>query len=306
MSSNHCLYIPRMSSFVTEVMLEDQLSQLIGKIKRVDFTPINKKLGFTENINDNYKSAFIHFYYMTPYYQEYFNKGDPYKLNPNLGSSEFWILLKCKNPVQETMMNNSQIVENCRFLEKKVEEQAKTIKVLEDKVQGIHNVVYNLLGGLFNQETQRATLTNYLRELFPSIEEKISYENPDTSEWATWPTTRQGDDNERRIFDLEEQMKCVYQNDYGEEAIFKLYEEYSEENTDNNILKDVSSTSDDELTISTHSSMPELIENYSEYYSENNDNDSINEDDSLPELESIKSSELSMRLRNSFSLLKDV
>ena len=288
MTLNLCLYIPRMSSFVTEDIIREQVA-FIGKVKRIDFTTINKHPGFVENVNDNYKSSFVHFYYMTSYYEEYFNKGESYKFYPKLGSSEFWVLLKCKNPIPETMMNNSQIVDNCRFLERKVQEQAKTIKALEDKVQGIHRVVYDLLGGLFNQDTQRATLTNHLKALFPNIDEKFSHENPDTSEWSTWPTTRQGDDNERRIIDLEEQIRCMHENDYmEEEAIFKPYEEYEEDS----MLQDVTITNEDDLTISSHSSMPRLV-GYSD-----------DEDDIIPELESVSSSELSARLRNSFQLFK--
>lgn len=303
MSVNLCIYIPRMSSFVTDVIIKEQLS-FIGKIKRIDFTPINKRPGFYEGTNNNFKSAFVHFYYMTPYYEDYFSKGEPYKFQPQFVSSEFWILLKAKNPTQETMMNKSQIVENCRFLEKKVEEQAQTIKTLENKVQGIHQVVYDLLCGLFNQDTQRATLTNHLKELFPNIDEKLSYENPDTSEWSIYPTTRQGDNNERRIIDLEEQVKWIQENDYmDEEAVFKPYEELYEED-ENSMLKDISSENNDDITVSSHSSMPYLIE-YNDNDEDNDINENINnnnEDDSIPELESITSSDLSTRIRNSFQL----
>ena len=59
-------------------------------------------------------------------------------------------------------MNVHQIVENGRYLEnllenqsKKIEEQDKTIKELENKFKGIEAVVLQLICGLFNQETQQ-------------------------------------------------------------------------------------------------------------------------------------------------------
>ncbi|NBU99075.1 MAG: hypothetical protein EBS19_12850, partial [Spirochaetia bacterium] len=214
------LTVPSMSSADNLPLIREKLRYL-GFVKYIDFAPLNPTNGFATKEIGEFQSAFIHLYSISRDYEEhYFNKSEPFKFYPKLNSSEFWILLQGKNPIQNTMMNNAQIVENCRVLEKKVEEQSITIKELENKVKSIHNVIYLLLGGLFNQETQRATLTNYLRELFPNIEEKFSYENPDTSEWSTWPTTRQGDDNERRIIDLEQQMRWIYENNYkkGEEA----------------------------------------------------------------------------------------
>ena len=53
MSSSICgIYIPRMSLFVNEDIVKRELS-FIGSVKRVDFTPVNKKVGFVENVNEN-------------------------------------------------------------------------------------------------------------------------------------------------------------------------------------------------------------------------------------------------------------
>jgi len=286
------LYIPRMSSFITEDMIKKELS-FIGNIKRVDFTPVNKKVGFVENVNEPMKSAFVHFYFMLNHYKTYFNSGESFRHYLQFGS-EYWILLKANNPVQDTMMNNAQIVENCRLLEKKVEEQATTIESLEKKVEGIQNVVYQLLGGLFNQYNQGPALENYLRVLFPENKFNYSQENTETSEWNNWPTTRQGDNNELRIADLESQIRELQQqNFYGEED----NENDNEELEDGmlHLIKQISQMKideDDILTVSsssTHSSMPDLIE--------------VDSDgDTIPDLESISSLELSERLRNSFEL----
>ena len=66
-------------------------------------------------------------------------------------------------------MNNTQLIENTLLLEKKVKEQAETIQALEKKVEGIHNVVYQLVGGLFNQRTQDIVLEEHMRHLFPDL-----------------------------------------------------------------------------------------------------------------------------------------
>ena len=127
----------------------------IGTISHIDFTPINKKPGFGENVDQVVKSAFVHF--SNPLYC--FDKlylcqdgtdlgcskfwktiasGHPYKLQ--VTRNEYWLCLKNKNPIQRTMMNIHQVVENGRHLEglveaqaKALEEQAKKIAELEDK-----------------------------------------------------------------------------------------------------------------------------------------------------------------------------
>jgi len=322
MSSSICgIYIPRMSLFVDEDIVKRELS-FIGTVKRVDFTPVNKKLGFVENVNENMKSAFVHFQFMLNSYDTYFKRGESFTHYLRDYSSEKWILLKAHNPVQDTMMNNAQIVENCRFLEKKVEEQAETIKELEKKVEGIHNVVFNLLGGLFNQTTQSLTLEEHLDHLFPNSISKCS-EYKNTSEWGFWPTTRQGDNNERRIEELEKKftdaidtlnnhadsgaaMELKVQNlantvsdmtNFGyDETLFQPYEcEY-----ETTLHKENDVSDDDE---STHSSMPDLIEVDFDSDSMPDLLEDTDDDDSMPELESVSSSNSrEERLRNSFEL----
>ena len=135
----------------------------IGVVSRVDFTPIDKKPGFVENINEFMKSAFIHFSNMPtmlgnvpsyPYNEDFWHlliSEGHVKLH--LRNNEFWICLKNNNPIKNTLMNIHQVVENGRHLEnliqeqaKKIEEQAQTIKELSEKLENIHNVVYQMLG----------------------------------------------------------------------------------------------------------------------------------------------------------------
>jgi len=77
------------------------------------------------------------------------------------------------------------------LLEKKVEE-------LEKKIDRVFLTVYNLLGGLFNQESQSDIIDWHLDILFgkeckPLEKEKL-------------PTTRQGDNNEKRLKELEQKV----------------------------------------------------------------------------------------------------
>lgn len=149
------MYIPRMSASVTEQYVKHIIeNNYIGKVIRVDFTPIDKRPGFRETRNTSVKSAFVHFEYH--YYNEIsveiINKlshGNSHRLYLNNvykanRAQEYWILLKANNPVQETMMNNHQIVDNCRFLEDKIEEQEQTIEKMSQVINMMNENIAKL------------------------------------------------------------------------------------------------------------------------------------------------------------------
>lgn len=257
------IYIPRLSTSVTEYFVREELEKVIGNVYRVDFTPINKKPGFTEIVDYEFRSAFIHFqrHYTNKETIEILKKlerGESHKFYPTC-ILEYWILLKAKNPVQQTMMNNSQIVENCRYLEAKVEEQQETIKNLEDKIDRIQHVVYQLVGGLFNQKTQVDTYNTYVNILFP---DEIITVAEDTSKWSFWATTRQGDANEAKIEKLEKKIALLI----GEPIDPNVFElDYQDEGT---VSSETHSSMPglikvDDMTVSTNNSMPELIDDES-------------------------------------------
>jgi len=132
------IYIPRLSSYINESMIIQEFYIFgIGQVSRVDFTTPNKKPGFTEKIV-LYKSAFVHF---TNFFETSISanllcklqKGESEMLYPTC-CAEYWILLMTIKPVPETLMNVHQIVDNCQFLEKKIQQQATIIKQLETQV----------------------------------------------------------------------------------------------------------------------------------------------------------------------------
>ena len=75
----------------------------------------------------------------------------------------------------------------------------KTIDELENKVDRLQRVVYQLLGGLFNHNNQSDILDELLDMLFDT---GIVRQSGDDIQDGN-PTTRQGDENEKRLCVLE-------------------------------------------------------------------------------------------------------
>jgi hypothetical protein len=154
------IYIPRISVNHTEDTIRKVMEYYrIGTVRHVDFIPINKKPGFVENFDQVIMSAFV--YFSDPWLSSaddmYSFKNETYNGQGHiefwdtiacdqsyilhLNEKEYWICLKNKKPVQRTMMNIHQVVENGRYLENLVQEQAKKIEELERKLEYIQNIV---------------------------------------------------------------------------------------------------------------------------------------------------------------------
>lgn len=163
------IYIPMLPMCITEGMIEVEFSFSFGIVDRVDFTPIHKKPGFQEDLGGDIKSAFVHFSGCYDDAPDILNRGYhyyPYSLSGRFTEHfKYWKLLPALAPVPKTMMNNSQIVANCRILEEKVKSQGQTIKTLEKKLDGVTTVVSQLVGGLFNHVTQSKVIDEHLRSL---------------------------------------------------------------------------------------------------------------------------------------------
>lgn len=232
----------------TEESVAYYMSQYgIGHVIYVDFTPINKRPGFGENVDQVVKSAFVHF--SDPYlgsdnmyhFQDtsslrisvlpntvtFWNStalwncissGKSYRLK--ISQNEYWICLRNNKPVQRTMMNIHQVVENGRHLEGLIEAQAKTIqeqtdkiKELERKLEGTHEVLYQLIGGLYCPQSQQGIQILHQRVLKGITNPQTAPLPEDTHKWGFKPTTRQGDDCERRIDRLEKFITDSEQQD---------------------------------------------------------------------------------------------
>lgn len=235
----NCVYIPQMSKNVTEEMVsKEMVYHCVGIVKRVDFIAIGQKIGFEEYHHPLFKSAFVHFETVYPTTQmrnvlEQWMREGQYKIMANC-SAEYWYLKKAHHPIQDTLMNNHQIVENSRWLQSmvfrqakqmeeqtaKINEQSETIQRLEKKVEAIHLVLYQLIGGLYNQRTQDDTLEKHLSIL---LDREPVYS--DSRKLREWPTTRQGDQHEERIKALEESVQNMLTFDNCANNVFDI--EYS-------------------------------------------------------------------------------
>lgn len=221
MNSYTSIYIPRMSIYHTEETIRNIMSHYrIGTVSYIDFTPINKKPGFGENVDGVVKSAFVHF--SDPclcddeqyHYRSRITFGNddfwdsiqqeiPYKLQ--IRDGEYWICLKNKNPVKRTLMNVHQVVESGRHLENLVEEQAKKIRNLEEKIENMDSVIRQFIGGLFCHDSQKGIAETH-RDVLDGNAFVIKSRPENTHKWDCFPTTRQGDETEKRVEILEKIM----------------------------------------------------------------------------------------------------
>ena len=337
MNSYTSIYIPRVSTCHTEASIKNIMSSYrIGTVERVDFTPINKQPGFGENVDDVVMSAFVHFSDPILGYDNCYNyrsdsylgindfwdtisANQSYKLQ--IARNEYWICLKNKNPVQRTMMNIHQVVENSRHLENLVEEQKNKIQKLEEKLDNMDSVIKQLVGGLFCQSTQEGILDTHLGVLDgEDFSSKSLPEN--THKWTHWPTTRQGDECEKKISELEDYLRDVTRFEYPRQLgvtprfnceeqdsylLMRKFENNSKIEDDNDSISTHSSIHDldEHNSVSTHSSMPSLIDcrNTRSPVSDRDDDDSTYS--SMPELEEMEKhceNYYENRFRNSYEI----
>jgi len=261
-------YIPRVNVGVskTEVKNIFEYKFLDCRIERIDFVSI---LNPDKTVNPSYRTVFIHMYLRNSpssiaLYNATYVAEAAYKMYLNDKKDQYWLLLKNKYPVPETELNLSQVVENARLLEERVAQQEELIEYQVTKIEKIENVVYQLLGGLFNHTTQDNFLQQHINSLLDNNEVCWSPTNYNTkSKWGHYPTTRQGDDSEMRIQELENDLKQVKRF-----VVFHNEHKFSDED----------SSDEDEDDISPHSSMPGLEQIYS------NDDDTSSNCCSMPEL----------------------
>lgn len=136
------IYISQMSiRFSEEDVIKMLLSNHVGVAYRVDFTPIHKTRGFVEKPS-LFKSAFVHMRLpiitctnecftdntATKLLWKTILAGDCAKMYVN--KTEYWKLRLNKRPIQATMMNIHQVVDNCLYLENLIMQQKVSVEQL--------------------------------------------------------------------------------------------------------------------------------------------------------------------------------
>ena len=209
-----CIYIPRISTLVPSNVIVSELgTRGIGRVSRVDFAPINKQPGFGKDVDLVVRSAFVHFKdsfvnELTGEIMQKFENGEGYRFYPNFCPPphfrrEYWLLLKAANPIPETTMTNAQIVNNCHLLEVRVEEQAQTIRQLQEALERVYQdtagriaVLEATVRGLIAQpysypssfcENQEGELHRYAR-VTPDLsgcEQNVDYYESDLDDYDT-------------------------------------------------------------------------------------------------------------------------
>jgi len=88
--------------------------------------------------------------------------------------------------------------------EARVEQLEKDNALLKENLEATQSTIYHLIGGLYNQQTQKKMLNKHTNVLFSQNQDVSDEEDED--EENTFPTTRQGDKNAERIQKLEENI----------------------------------------------------------------------------------------------------
>lgn len=106
-------------------------------------------------------------------------------------------------------------------IQKENTELRQMIENHADELEKCKSVIFQLIGGLFNQKTQKWIGNSHTNVLLGKKYEPEAHEPEADEEYdncSIWPTTRQGDEHEERIDEHEERIRKL------EETIQKLEE----------------------------------------------------------------------------------
>ena len=161
-------------------------------------------------------------------------------------------------------MSHFNIQETCRYLESVVENQNNTILVLNNKLENLTQVVYQMINGLYNQQTQEKSFLQLICLINPDY--TINPDTVNTSNHKHWPTTKQGDATEKKLRLIEEYLyNKGFEMDEDNVSLSthsSMPDLISIEGLDNEGLDNEGLDNeglDDNVSVSTHSSMPDLI-----------------------------------------------
>jgi len=199
----HSYYIPSIKkSHAIDYIATQMHNGGLGIVTRVDFAPLKNNLS-----HPKLHSAFIHCDNDPAWERQELElvgkiqNGQSYRLN-FFGSSEYWIILKARTIIPQTIMNTSQIVDKCTFLESKVLE-------LENALTNANQILYQLVSGLYCPLKQD-NIRQQLFALLPKDVKPLIVEAADTEYmWDNSPTTVQGMACERRIETIQLQVNEI-------------------------------------------------------------------------------------------------
>jgi len=90
---------------------------------------------------------------------------------------------------------------------RRITKQEFRIKELEKKFCNLQESVYQLVGGLYNQEKQAGIIQYHISHLYPDEEADEAKDHPEG--WGVMPTTRQGDKLEEISKTLEKRISAL-------------------------------------------------------------------------------------------------
>jgi hypothetical protein len=106
------------------------------------------------------------------------------------------------NSLNSFLSDMREMREQLQLMERFIAIQAEKIEKQAEKIENNNRVIYSLVNGLFNHSNQSKTIAEYTEMVFgeSSEEEKEQYADLcNDNKWGNYPTTRQGDDHEKRI-----------------------------------------------------------------------------------------------------------
>ena len=138
-SDLYSVYIPTISKVHTEEIIVNYFAlNCVGKVKRVDFVE------HPNDTNNQYQKAFVHFSpdRKTAEVWEAIEQKGSYRFYPcerliNICSfkeqTEYWILLKNRNPVPKTVLNIDQIAHNQKLMEERSAQMEERSAQMEER-----------------------------------------------------------------------------------------------------------------------------------------------------------------------------
>lgn len=111
--------------------------------------------------------------------------------------------------IEKSLPNNKQHkMSSYESIQKENAELRKIVENHAEEIEHCKSVIYQLVGGLFNQKTQKWIGKSHVNVLYgTSNEDEEEEANDSEANDYVWPTTRQGDEHEERIRKMEETIR---------------------------------------------------------------------------------------------------